>query len=202
MGENNYPGKTEGIVSKNVVSVFRNMGVAKFIFYRLMGWRIQGSFDPNLKKVVIIVVPHTSWHDFYIGVFTRRILGISISFIGKKELFRWPLGGYFRWMGGVPLDRTPGQNKVEAIAELFKEREVFRLSLAPEGTRKKVLEWKTGYYYIALAAGVPIIPVAFDYSTKTVIIGNPFYPTGEILEDTKTLRSFFKGIVERKKEFS
>src|SRR5690554_1003532 len=178
------------------------MGLAKFIFFRLMGWRIEGNFDPNIKKTVIIVVPHTSWHDFYIGVFTRRILGISISFIAKKELFRWPIGGYFRWMGGVPLDRTPGQNKVESIAEIFKNKDEFRLALAPEGTRKKVLEWKTGYYYIALAARVPIVPVAFDYLAKEVVIGNPFHPTGNIAEDKKILRSFFEGIIGKKKDFS
>ncbi len=178
------------------------MGIAKFVFYKLMGWEIKGNFDPNIKKAVIIVVPHTSWHDFYIGVFTRRILGVQINFIGKAELFRWPLGAYFRWMGGVPLDRTPGQNKVEAIAKIFGEKDEFRLSLSPEGTRKKVLQWKTGYYYIALAANVPIICVAFDWASKAVVIDKPFYPTGAIEEDTKILRSYFKGVVGKKKEYS
>lgn len=178
------------------------MGIPKFIFFNLMGWKIKGDFDRNVRKAVVIVVPHTRWHDFYIGVFTRRILKVQINFIAKAELFRWPLGSYFRWMGGVPLDRTPGQNKVEAIAEIFKENEEFRLALAPEGTRKKVLEWKTGYYYIALAANVPIICVAFDYAKKTVIINKPFYPTGEIETDTQILRSFFKGVSGKKREYS
>ncbi|QAA81039.1 acyltransferase [Aequorivita sp. H23M31] len=178
------------------------MGFAKFLFFNVMGWRIQGNFDPAIKKAVIIVVPHTSWHDFYIGVFTRRILNIQINFIGKSELFRWPFGAYFRWMGGVPLDRTSGQNKVEAIAEIFSDKEEFRLALAPEGTRKKVLEWKTGYYYIARAANVPIIPVAFDYTTKSVIIHQPFYPTGNIESDSERLRQYYKGVIGKKKEFS
>lgn len=178
------------------------MGIAKFVFYKLMGWEIKGHFDPNIKKAVIIVVPHTSWHDFYIGVFTRRILKTQINFIAKAELFRWPLGSYFRWMGGVALDRTPGQNKVEAIAKIFAEKDEFRLSLSPEGTRKKVLQWKTGYYYIALAANVPIICVAFDWASKAVVIDKPFYPTGDIDKDTEILRSFFKGVVGRKKEYS
>ena len=178
------------------------MGIPKFIFFNLMGWKIKGDFDRNVKKAVVIVVPHTSWHDFYIGVFTRRILKVQINFIAKAELFKWPFGAYFRWMGGVPLDRTPGQNKVEAIAKIFKEKDEFRLSLAPEGTRKKVLEWKTGYYYIAIAAKVPIICVAFDYATKSVVIDKPFYPTGDIDKDTVILRSFFKGVIGRKKEFS
>src|SRR5690606_17978262 len=132
----------------------------------------------------------------------RRILDVQINFIAKSELFRWPFGGYFRWMGGAPLNRTSGQNNVEAMANVFKDKEEFRLALAPEGTRKKVLEWKTGYYYIALAAKVPIICVAFDYATKSVVIGKPFFPTGNIQEDTKVFRSFFKGVIGKKKEFS
>jgi len=167
-----------------------------------MGWKIVGQFDRNVKKAVVIVVPHTSWHDFYIGVFTRKILKVEINFIAKKELFMWPMGYYFRWMGGAALDRTPGQNKVEAIAEIFQKKEEFRLAMAPEGTRKKVLKWKTGFYYIAIAANVPIIPVSFDYATKTVAINNAFYPTGDIDADTVKLRTFFEGIVGKNKEGS
>lgn len=178
------------------------MSLSKFIFYRLMGWKIVGQFDRNVKKAVVIVVPHTSWHDFYIGVFTRKILKVEINFIAKKELFIWPIGYYFRWMGGAALDRTPGQNKVEAIAEIFQKKEEFRLAMAPEGTRKKVLKWKTGFYYIAIAANVPIIPVAFDYATKSVIIRDAFYPTGDIEADTIKLRTFFEGIVGKNKEGS
>ncbi|PKA84264.1 1-acyl-sn-glycerol-3-phosphate acyltransferase [Ulvibacter sp. MAR_2010_11] len=174
------------------------MGFTKFIFYKVLGWKINGTFDSSIKKAVVIVVPHTSWHDFYIGVFTRRILKTEINFVGKKELFKWPLGWYFRWMGGAPLDRTEGQNKVEAIADLFKSKEEFRLSLAPEGTRKKVAAWKTGYYYIAQTAQVPIIPVAFDYSTKTVTINPAFYPTNDIEKDTIKLRNYYKGVVGKK----
>lgn len=178
------------------------MGIAKFIFYKLMGWKIRGDFDRKIKKSVVIVIPHTSWHDFYIGVFTRRILKVQINFVGKKELFKWPFGAYFRWMGGVPLDRTSGQNKVEAIAQIFKNKEEFRLSIAPEGTRKKVSVWKTGYYYIAMAAEVPIICVAFDYENKEVIIHDAFYPTGDIESDSKKLRTVFKGVIGKKKEYS
>ncbi len=178
------------------------MGFTKFIFHTVLGWKINGSFLPEVKKAVIIVVPHTSWHDFYVGSFTRRISKTKIHWVGKKELFNGPMGWYFRWMGGSPLDRTSGQNKVQAIAQLFKEKEEFRLTLAPEGTRKKVETWKTGYYYIALEANVPIIPVAFDYKTKTVTIHKPFHPTGDIEKDTITLRAFYKGVVGKKPEYT
>lgn len=167
----------------------------QFVFYKLMGWKIRGSFDETIKKCVVIVVPHTSWHDFYIGIFVRGILGFQINFVGKKELFRFPFGFYFRWMGGAPLDRTGGLNKVDAIVNVFKQKDIFRLAISPEGTRKKVTKWKTGFYYISLQAKVPIIPIAFDYGKKTVSISQPFYPTGQIEADLKVLEDHYKGVV-------
>ncbi|MDC8004116.1 1-acyl-sn-glycerol-3-phosphate acyltransferase [Aureisphaera galaxeae] len=178
------------------------MGFTKFIFHKLLGWKIKGSFLPEVKKAVIIVVPHTSWHDFYVGALTRRISKTEIHWVGKKELFKWPMGAYFRWMGGSPLDRTSGQNKVQAIAQLFKEKDEFRLTLAPEGTRKKVDTWKTGYYYIALESEVPIIPVSFDYKTKTVTINEPFQPSGDIEKDTPLLRAYYDGVVGKRPEYT
>lgn len=178
------------------------MGLTKYIFQNVMGWNIQGNFDKEIKKAVVIVVPHTSWHDFYIGAFTRKIVNTEINFIAKSELFKWPFGWYFRWMGGAPLDRTPGQNKVEAIAELFKDKEIFRLALSPEGTRKKVTDWKTGYYYVALKAKVPIICVAFDYGTKTVKIREPYHLSGNFQVDSKILQSFYDGVLGKKPEYS
>jgi 1-acyl-sn-glycerol-3-phosphate acyltransferase len=171
------------------------LGLTKFIFHRLLGWKIDGDFDRNILKAVVIVVPHTSWHDFYIGVFARRILKTEINFVAKKELFKWPFGAYFRWMGGTPLDRSGGLNKVDAIAKIFSEKKEFRMAMAPEGTRKKVDRWKTGFYYIALNAKVPIIPVSFDYKTKTVKIGKAFFPTGNIEPDLEILRQFYQGVV-------
>jgi 1-acyl-sn-glycerol-3-phosphate acyltransferase len=178
------------------------MGITKFIFYKILGWKIVGAFDPVIKKCVVIVVPHTSWHDFFVGVFVRRILKTEINFVAKKELFVWPFGWYFRWMGGASLDRTAGQNKVEAIAAVFNSKEEFRLALAPEGTRKKVDTWKTGYYYIAEVANVPIIPVSFDYKTKTVTVNKPFYITHNIEADTILLRKFYEGVVGKKPDYT
>lgn len=159
-----------------------------------MRWQVKGGFNPTIKKSVVIVVPHTSNFDFIIGLFARRISRTQINYLGKKELFRWPFGWYFRWTGGVPLDRTQGQNKVEAIADVFSKQQEFRLALAPEGTRKKVEKWKTGFYYIAKTANVPIIPVSFDYGTKTVNIHPAFYLSGSIEEDLPKLESFYTGV--------
>lgn len=167
-----------------------------------MKWKIEGTISPEVKKCVLIVVPHTSWHDFNIGLFTRGVLGIAINFVAKKELFRFPFGAYFRWMGGAPLDRQKAENKVDAIAKVFSENEIFRLAIAPEGTRKKVTEWKTGFYYIALKANVPIIPVAFDYGSRTVKIKAPFWPTGNKESDFKILEQNFEGVVGKVPEYS
>jgi len=167
-----------------------------------MGWKIIGTISPEIKKCVLIVVPHTSWHDFYLGLFTRGILGFDINFVAKKELFRFPFGAYFKWMGGAPLDRQKNENKVDAMAKIFETREVFRLAIAPEGTRKKVTEWKTGFYYIALKANVPIVPVAFDWSKKEVRLSELFWPTGNKEADFKILEQNFKGALGKVPENS
>ena len=88
----------------------------KWIFFKMMGWKIVGTINPEIKKCVMMVMPHTSAHDFYLGIFTRGILGLEMNFVAKKELFRFPFGYYFRWMGGAPIDRTGSLNKVDAIA--------------------------------------------------------------------------------------
>lgn len=159
-----------------------------------MGWKIEGAFDKNVKKCVVMVLPHTSWHDFFLGIFTRGISGVAINFIAKKELFRFPFGFYFRWMGGAPIDRTGNLNKVDAIVNVFEKHKEFRLAIAPEGTRKKVNELKSGFYYIAVKANVPIIPVSFDFGRKTVSIGKPFFPTANYEDDLKILLKHFKGV--------
>ena len=140
--------------------------IYKFIFFRIMGWKIVGEVDEKIEKCILIVIPHTSWLDFFVGLFTRGIVGLEMNWLGKKELFSFLLGWYFRYMGGAPLDRSGGLNMVDSIARVFEKRKVFRLGLAPEGTRKKVAELKTGFYYIAEKANVPIIPVAFNYLKK------------------------------------
>lgn len=167
----------------------------KFIFFKLLGWKIQGTIDASIKKCVIAVIPHTCNFDFFIGLFCRGIIGLEINFVGKKELFTFPFGYYFRSIGGAPLDRSGGKNNVEATVDVFNKRTVFRLALSPEGTRKKVTELRTGFYYIALKANVPIIPVAFDYSKKEVRIGSPMHVIGNYEDDMKIFLAHFKDAI-------
>ncbi len=159
-----------------------------------MGWKINGFLDSEIKKCVLIVVPHTSWHDFYIGLLARGIIDLEINYVAKKELFIFPFKYYFKWMGGAPLNRFKNNNTVDNIVLIFKEKNKFRLAISPEGTRKKVKDWKTGFYFIALKAQVPIIPVAFDYENREVILHSAFYPTGKIEQDFKFLKLYYKGV--------
>lgn len=174
--------------------------LSRVIYFKILKWKLIGTIDPSIKKCVVIVAPHTSWYDFFIGILVRRILDLQINFIAKRELFNPPFGWYFRWVGGAPLDRTPNQNKVEAITRIFNKTEIFRLALSPEGTRKKTERWKTGFYFISLSAGVPIIQVAFDYGVKEVRISQPFYTTGDMEADLQKIYSFYEGVTGRKPE--
>ena len=175
--------------------------LAKLIYFKILGWQVVGNTNfskDKIKKAVIIAVPHTSWHDFYIGVLLRSVVGLKTNFIGKRELFVFPIGWFFRSLGGTPINRQSNENKVVAIAKLFKEREEFRITLAPEGTRKKVKEWRTGFYYIAKEANVPIIMFTLDFKNKQNKISEPFYPTNNIEADFNYLHAFFKGVKGKK----
>lgn len=179
--------------------------LAKFIYFKILGWKVVGNTNfskDTVKKAVIIAVPHTSWHDFYIGVLLRKILGVKTNFVGKKELFVGPLGWYMRAIGGAPIDRHTKENKVDAIAKLFAERDEFRMTMAPEGTRKKVENWRTGFYYIAKAANVPIIMFTLDFEHKQNKISEPFYPTDDMEADFKFMKEFYKGVKGKIPEYS
>ena len=164
--------------------------IAKIIFFHLMGWSIEGDF-PQLNKFIVSVYPHTRNMDFIIGIMTRSVLNEKISFVGKQELFNPFTGWFFRALGGTPINRNSNENKVSAIAQNFKKKDVFRMAIAPEGTRKKVDRWKTGFYYIALEAGVPILLVHFNYPSKKVSFLKLFDPTGDIENDLKEMKVYF-----------
>ena len=167
--------------------------LASFIYFRLMGWKLIGAF-PDIPKCVVIVAPHTSWVDFVVGLLVRKIVGFEINFIGKKSLFKPPFGWLFRKLGGTPVDRFKNEDTVASISRIFRSRDEFRLALSPEGTRKKVNNWRTGFYYIAKSAAVPIVMVAFDYGKKEVKISAPVYPTDDREGDFKIYLNFYRGV--------
>ena len=163
------------------------------------GWRFEG-FLPNLPKFVVAVAPHTSNWDFVVGLLARRALGLDAHFLGKHTLFRPPFGWFMRWLGGTPVRRDMPGGVVQQVAETFRTHEAFVLGLAPEGTRKRVAAWRTGFYYIALEAGVPIVPVTFDYGRKRIAAAVPIIPTGDLDADLQPMRVFFAGATPLKPE--
>jgi 1-acyl-sn-glycerol-3-phosphate acyltransferase len=163
------------------------------------GWRIEGAF-PDTPKCVVIVAPHTSNRDFFVGLAARSALRVRASFIAKTSLFWFPQGAILRWLDGIPVDRDAAHGVVQAIVEEFRRRDRLFLALAPEGTRRRVTQWKTGFYRIAEGAGVPIVPVIFDYGTRAIRIEEPFTPTGDLDGDVARLRGLFAGALACKPE--
>ncbi|MBK6391680.1 MAG: 1-acyl-sn-glycerol-3-phosphate acyltransferase [Saprospiraceae bacterium] len=167
-----------------------------------MGWKIEG-FDINsIPKALVIVAPHTSGWDVIVGLFTRGSQGTDIRFMGKHTLFKPPFGFVFRWLGGVPVDRTKNTNLVDTIAHYFKDNEVFRIAMAPEGTRKKVDQLKSGFYYMARKANVPIVMAKFDYEHKIVTYSDPFMTSEDKDADMAKVWAYFKGVKGKHPELS
>lgn len=159
----------------------------------LFGWRLEGEF-PDLPKMMFIGAPHTSNWDMVLGMVVIWALGLEVFWMAKQPLFRWPYAGFFRWLGGVPVDRRVSQGMVgQTIAE-YKRRDRYLLIIMPEGTRTGEAKWKTGFYHIATGAGVSILPVKFDYGRKIMGFGPPFHPAGNISEEMENIQSLFTGI--------
>ena len=176
--------------------------IREYIFYNLLKWKIVG--DTNfVKKCIIIAAPHTHWSDFFIAIFARSLFdNKNVYFIGKKELFTFPLKYFMNWLGGMPVNRNSNSNSVDSIADLFNQNESFILALSPEGTRKKVDKWKTGFYYIAKKTKVPIVSAALDFGNKKILISKPYHLTNDIEKDMINLQSFFEGVKGKIPEYS
>lgn len=164
-------------------------------FFKILGWKVVGTVPEEVKKAVFAVCPHNTWIDFMLGLCTRATMHLNIGYLGKEELFRPPFGFLFRWLGGIPVHRFANKNLVESQVKTINESKDILFSIAPEGTRKDVQKLKSGFYYMALGAGIPIIRVGFDFPKKQVIMAEPFMPTGNFEEDMKTyFVPFFKTI--------
>ena len=164
--------------------------------FKLLGWKTVGGVPPTIHKAVIIAAPHTSNWDFFYGMGIIFIKSIPAKFAIKKEVMFFPLGPILRWMGAIPIDRghttMPKRSQVDKLITLLSEAENLFLIIAPEGTRRYVARWKTGFYYIALQTKVPMVLAYLDYAKKEVGIGPLFYPSGNIEEDMQTIKAFYK----------
>jgi 1-acyl-sn-glycerol-3-phosphate acyltransferase len=173
-----------------------------YIFlFKLAGWTLVGNISPTLKKSLIIVAPHAQWFDFPVGLFARAILKTKVSFLGKAELFKGSFGFLFRWIGGKPVDRFSNNGMVESVVKLYNENDILHIALAPEGTRKPVSKLRTGFYYIALEAKVPIIMIVFDYPNKRIIAREPFYISGNMEEDLREIANYYNQFGGVKKDW-
>ena len=157
---------------------------------QLGGWRMVGAF-PDLPKAVLIGAPHSSNWDGIWGFAVKLAMGLDIRIIGKHQLFWWPLGPILRSFGVIAVDRTATQGLIEQLVERFEQQERFWLGIAPEGTRKRVAQWKPGFWKIAKAAGVPVVPAYFHYPEKIIGIGEPFLLGDDMDADIARIRAWY-----------
>lgn len=168
-------------------------------WYRRSGWTAEGEL-PDARKFIILGASHTSNWDFPVFLGTIHAVGRRVRFIGKHSLFNGPLGGFMRSLGGVPVDRGARQDLVGQIVEQIRVHDDFLLIVAAEGTRARTTKWKTGFYQIALRAGVPIVCAGPDYPTKRGIFGPIIHPTGNYERDMAPAFAFFRSLTPRHPE--
>ena len=165
---------------------------------RLTGWRFVGSL-PELPRFVIIVAPHTSNWDFFPGLWALFALDLKSAWFGKATLFRPPLGFLMRKINGRPVRRDAPEGVVAEMAAVVRAEPQFVLTLTPEGTRTSVDHWRTGFYRIAEAAGIPIVPVAFDWGRREIRVNAPFYPSGNLDADVAAIQALYRPEMARRR---
>jgi 1-acyl-sn-glycerol-3-phosphate acyltransferase len=172
------------------------------LLFKIFGWKINGKLPEGYPKYIIAVAPHTSNWDFPVGLAARSILRIkNAQFLGKSQLFKPPFGWFFRMLGGHPVDRASRHDVVDQVVKIFSQHEKFILALAPEGTRKKVDKLRTGFYFIAKGAKVPIVPVGFDFRAKEIVVGTLLMPGDNMERDMETILGFYRTIQGKNPEW-
>jgi len=170
------------------------------LIFNFRGWKVTHLLPEDIKKCVIVVAPHTSNWDFIYGMGTVSIMNLNQTFVIKKEWIRFPFKRFLLSLGAMPIDRNKKRfsgektSAVDSMVELFKTRDVMRLVITPEGTRSRVEKWKTGFYYVAIKAKVPIALAYINYENKTTGIDKIIYPTGDYKKDMKEIMDFYKNM--------
>jgi 1-acyl-sn-glycerol-3-phosphate acyltransferase len=163
------------------------------VVLRLKGWTIQGQL-PKDKKLVLIVAPHTSNWDFVIGMAAKMALRLEANWLGKHSIFVGPADKIFRGWGGIPVERSEHHDMVGQVVEQFNARDTMWLGMSPEGTRKHVDHWKSGFWHIAHAANVPIQTIYFDFSRRILGIGDRFETHDDVKQGIADIRRYFKSV--------
>lgn len=164
-----------------------------------MGWTMNVT-EPHPDKFIICLAPHTSNWDFILGQIYSGAIGMKINFMMKKEWFFWPLGPIFKRLGGIPVYRDKKTSMTDVMAQAAKEAKTFRLCITPEGTRSRTADWKKGFYFIALKAGIPILLYGVDYQKKVIQCTKTIIPSGDVEADMRTIKLYFKGFKGKKPE--
>ena len=172
------------------------------LYLKLIGWNTGSILSPSVKKCVLVGAPHTSNMDFPIALATLYASGVRVRFLAKKSLFKFPLGILMRVMGGIAVDRSKHSNMVDMMVDMFDNSTSLVLLIPAEGTRSYVKEWKSGFYYTALGAKVPIVLGYLDYGKKTAGFGDLFYPTGDYQKDLAEIKNFYRQFTARYPEKS
>lgn len=176
------------------------LGSLLSLIYNALGWRVVGP-TPTVPKALWVVVPHTSNWDFPLGLWLRHELRVYIGFLAKSSLFTWYSGWLFRALGGTPVYRNKSRNMVDAVIDTFARHQTLHVAIAPEGTRDDVSQLKTGFYYMAQGAGIPLILVGWGVDQKTMFISEPFYVTGDLEGDLEKMARFFLQVTSRRKSW-
>lgn len=163
--------------------------IATFFLF-IMGWKPKGKI-PDIKKFILIAAPHSTNWDFVFFLLIVFKFKIHAHWMGKHTLFKWPFKGMLKRLGGIPVYRSEKANIVQSLAETFERSKELIITIAPSGTRKKVVKWKTGFYYIACQAKVPIVFGFIDYKKKIAGVGPIFNPSGDINQDMTLIKSFY-----------
>lgn len=169
--------------------------------FRFQGWTVEGQ-APHPRRMVVIAAPHTSNWDFMYFLGGADALKLDLSFMAKDSLFRWPIGRALRELGGIPIDRSKANNMVEAMVKEFAERDEFMLTIAPEGTRGRAGKWKTGFYHIAMGAGVPMVLGLMDYRRKVVGLGPALMPSGDYEKDMAVMAEYYRSCTPKHPELA
>ncbi|HNZ49328.1 MAG TPA: lysophospholipid acyltransferase family protein [Candidatus Hydrogenedentes bacterium] len=166
------------------------------IFLGIIGWKKEGEL-PDAPKFVLIAAPHTTNWDLPIMLALGFLLRAKLFWMSKESIFRWPFGGFLRWVGGIAIDRSKPNGVVGQCIERFEQTDTLILAVPPEGTRKKVRTWKTGFYHIAVGANVPIALGYLDYKRRRGGVHSLFYPTGDYEKDLAEIQKFYAGITPK-----
>ena len=165
-----------------------------FWLLRSLGWRTQGAFPPGCERCVLVAAPHTSNLDLFFMLAFAMAFELRVRWVGKHTLFRFPMGILMRFLGGMPVDRRSRQDAVAQMAAHFAREKSLILVIAPEGTRAHGKAWKSGFYWIAHTAGVPIVPSFLDWSKKIAGFGPPIVPSGDLRADMDRLRAVYADV--------